>query len=46
MAEFECFCGDAFETREELILHNVEEHDMSQDESRRRVMEKYPAGGP
>jgi hypothetical protein len=44
MDEFECFCGDTFDTREELIQHNVEEHDMSPDESRQKVIEKYPGG--
>jgi hypothetical protein len=43
MAEFECFCGEAFGTRDDLILHNVEDHGMTQDESRQRVLEKYPA---
>ena len=42
MADYECFCGDAFDSRDELIDHNVEEHDMSREESRRRVLEKYP----
>lgn len=39
---YECFCGDAFDSREALIDHNVEEHDMNEGESRRRVMDKYP----
>lgn len=43
MAEqFECFCGDRFADRDELIQHNVAEHDMTETESRRRVNEKYP----
>lgn len=42
MAEFQCFCGDAFESRDDLIQHNVSGHDMSEDESRRAVDEKYP----
>ena len=42
MAEFECFCGDTFSSRDDLIQHNVDEHDMSMGESRRKVMEKYP----
>jgi hypothetical protein len=45
MADYECFCGEGFESRDDLIQHNVEEHDMSEGESRRRVMEKYPEGG-
>ena len=39
---FECFCGDTFGSLDDLIQHNVNEHDMSPDESRRKVMEKYP----
>jgi hypothetical protein len=46
MADFACFCGDAFETRDELIQHNVDVHDMSETESESRVLEKYPVGGP
>jgi len=42
MAEFECFCGDMFGSREELIQHNVDAHDMSERESREKVMQKYP----
>ena len=42
MNDFECFCGDTFGSREELIQHNVDAHDMSQNESRQKVMEKYP----
>jgi hypothetical protein len=39
---YACFCGGAFATREALIQHNVQEHDWSQDASRRAVEEKYP----
>lgn len=39
---FECFCGDAFGSRGDLIEHNVDQHEMSMDESRQKVMEKYP----
>ncbi|MEA3201373.1 MAG: hypothetical protein QOE90_2801 [Thermoplasmata archaeon] len=46
MTDFECFCGEGFETRDDLIQHNVQEHDMSETESESRVMEKYPVGGP
>lgn len=41
-ADFECFCGGAFASREQLIQHNVHQHDMDENESRRLVMEKYP----
>jgi hypothetical protein len=44
MAEFECFCGDTFDTRDQLIQHNVDGHEMSRDESMRAVMDKYPRG--
>jgi hypothetical protein len=40
--EYQCFCGDSFGSRDELIEHNVDEHGMSRDESRRKVWEKYP----
>lgn len=43
MQDFECFCGDRFETREGLIRHNVDAHQMEPEESRRSVLEKYPA---
>lgn len=39
---YECFCGDRFGSREELIDHNVDAHGMSEAESRRKVIEKYP----
>lgn len=39
---YECFCGDRFDFREQLIDHNVELHDQDIGESRRAVMEKYP----
>ena len=39
---FECFCGDRFDDRETLVEHNVSSHGMSRDESRSKVMEKYP----
>jgi hypothetical protein len=39
---FECFCGDRFGSRDDLIEHNVSSHGMSEDESRGKVMEKYP----
>lgn len=39
---FQCFCGDGFDDREQLVQHNVSEHSMAEDESRRKVMEKYP----
>lgn len=42
MATYECFCGDSFELREELIDHNVTDHGWNVGESRRAVMEKYP----
>ena len=41
--DFQCFCGDRFETRDQLIDHNVQAHAWSREESRRRVMEKYPS---
>lgn len=40
---FECFCGDRFDSRDELIAHNVSQHEMGEDESRRKVLEKYPS---
>ena len=43
-SSFECFCGDRFGDREALIEHNVASHDMTREESRSKVMEKYPAG--
>lgn len=43
MAEqFECFCGTTFDDRQQLIQHNVAEHDMSEQQSRDAVMDKYP----
>lgn len=42
MPEFECFCGDAFASRNDLMQHNVEEHNMPMSESRQKVLEKYP----
>ena len=39
---FECFCGERFDNREALIDHNVERHEMGEDESRSKVDEKYP----
>ena len=39
---FECFCGDTFDTRQELVDHNVQAHGMERAESVRRVDEKYP----
>ena len=39
---YECFCGEAFEHREDLIEHNVGAHDWNVGESRRAVMAKYP----
>jgi hypothetical protein len=42
--DFECFCGDRFSDRDQLIQHNVSLHDMAEDESRQKVMEKYPMG--
>ena len=41
--DYECFCGDHFESREQLIAHNVDKHGWNEGESRRAVMEKYPA---
>jgi hypothetical protein len=43
MADFECFCGESFGDREELIQHNVDQHQMTMDESRQKVLDKYPA---
>lgn len=40
---FECFCGDRFTSRDDLIQHNVSDHDMREEESRRKVLEKYPS---
>ena len=40
--EFECFCGDVLVSRDELIQHNVDAHEMDGAESRRRVLQKYP----
>lgn len=42
--QYECFCGAAFGRSDDLIQHNVQEHEMAQEESARRVMEKYPQG--
>ena len=42
MTSYECFCGDVFSDREELIAHNVTSHDMSEAASRQAVDEKYP----
>ncbi|HVM45601.1 MAG TPA: hypothetical protein VM582_06665 [Candidatus Thermoplasmatota archaeon] len=39
---YECFCGDGFGTREDLIQHNVSRHGWNEGESRRKVLEKYP----
>ena len=39
---FECFCGDRFDSRQELIDHNVQSHGMNEQESRSKVEEKYP----
>ncbi|HUR69158.1 MAG TPA: hypothetical protein VM370_07915 [Candidatus Thermoplasmatota archaeon] len=39
---YECFCGDTFTSREELIDHNVQRHEMTQGDSRRAVFDKYP----
>lgn len=39
---FECYCGDTFESREELIDHNVSAHGWDEQGSRQKVMEKYP----
>lgn len=39
---YACFCGDAFEHREALIAHNVQDHGWNEGDSRRAVMEKYP----
>lgn len=41
--EYACFCGDSFPSREALIDHNIQAHQMSEAESRKRVSEKYPA---
>lgn len=40
--DYQCFCGDSFQDRDELIQHNVASHEMSEDDSRRAVDEKYP----
>ena len=40
---FQCFCGDQFDDRDQLIQHNVSSHGMTEDESRGKVMEKYPS---
>jgi len=41
---FQCgMCAESFGDREHLMAHNVEMHDMGADDSRRAVMEKYPA---
>jgi hypothetical protein len=40
--EFECYCGEKFDDREELIQHNVDKHDWDLERSRRAVAEKYP----
>ena len=42
MNDYQCFCGDSFSSREDLIAHNIEAHDMNEGESRRSVLEKYP----
>ena len=40
--DYECFCGERFGSREELITHNVDVHAMDEGASRRAVMDKYP----
>ncbi|HET6404089.1 MAG TPA: hypothetical protein VFH78_05540 [Candidatus Thermoplasmatota archaeon] len=39
---YECFCGDGFDSREQLMSHNVSSHGMGEGDSRRAVIEKYP----
>jgi hypothetical protein len=39
---YECFCGDDFQAREDLIEHNVSSHGWSIGDSRRAVLDKYP----
>lgn len=41
-SSFECFCGQQFDGREDLVQHNVENHDMNEQASREAVDEKYP----
>jgi hypothetical protein len=43
MADFQCFCGESFGTRDLLVEHNVDVHGMQRDESQRAVDQKYPA---
>ena len=42
MTDHQCFCGDSFPEREDLIAHNVTSHEMSEAASRQAVDEKYP----
>lgn len=39
--DYECFCGERFHSREDLIDHNVTLHGWEEGESRRAVMKKY-----
>ena len=41
-ATYECFCGDSFTAREELIEHNIQVHGWNEGDSRRSVLRKYP----
>jgi hypothetical protein len=41
--DYECFCGEQFGSRDDLIEHNVTGHGMAREESRRAVLEKYPS---
>lgn len=42
MDRYDCFCGEGFRDRNELIRHNVDAHHWKEDESRQAVMRKYP----
>lgn len=42
MPDYECFCGEGFDARDDLVAHNVDVHDMNEEASRRAVDEKYP----